>query len=372
MKILHVCKKYPSSPGGDAVVVANLQRQQEAANHRVAIVTSNCDEIKNGDHIYKVGLRDTPSGLDAITPRRLLSLLVLAVRMFGILAKERPDVIHTHSIDMAFFVSFAARFYHIPVVHTFHIVTFYDSSQSALRRKTELWLAKGARLRCATAPNSYDVKMLQEAGLEKTILLPNGVDMSYWDISDRANLPAHDTFTFISVGRLEQQKGYDYFIKAAALLAREQPNRAFRINIIGDGSQKKTLEALARAQHVDHIVSLLGSKSHDDIKELLGQASAAVYPSLYETTPLTLLEAWAAGLPVIMTSVGILRDAAPDFEAAYIVPPQNEQALMQAMRQCLSDQPTRQIIAAKGHEEAKKYTWPIISQTAEAMYQGAR
>ena len=205
MKIMHVCKKYPGAMGGDAIVVANLQKQQEKAGHTVAIVTSNCDDIKKGRHIYKIGFKDTPSGLDAITPRRLLSLLVLAVRMFGILRAERPDVIHTHSVDMAFFVSFAARFYHIPVVHTFHIVTFYDPSQSVLRRKSELWLAKKAGLRCATAPNSYDVRMLQKAGLEKTILLPNGVDISYLDIGGRAS--PSETFTFISVGRLEPQKG---------------------------------------------------------------------------------------------------------------------------------------------------------------------
>jgi len=135
MNILHVCKKYPLALGGDAVVVANLQKQQQAAAHQVAIVTSNCDEIQCGAHIYKLGLKDTPAGLDVITLRRMASLLVLLFKMFVILPKERPDVIHTHSIDMAFFASFAARLYGIPIVHTFHIVTFYDATQPALRRR---------------------------------------------------------------------------------------------------------------------------------------------------------------------------------------------------------------------------------------------
>ena len=77
MKIMHVLKKYPRALGGDAVVVANLQKQQEAAGHQTAIVTSNCDEIINGKHIYKCGLKDTPTGLDKITPKRLLSLISL-------------------------------------------------------------------------------------------------------------------------------------------------------------------------------------------------------------------------------------------------------------------------------------------------------
>ncbi|HVQ44325.1 MAG TPA: glycosyltransferase family 4 protein [Candidatus Saccharimonadia bacterium] len=180
MNILHVCKKYPDALGGDAVVVSNLRRQQQAAGHDVAVVTSNCNEILKGRHIYKIGMKDTPASLDSITPKRLVSLVILSLGMFGILRRERPDVIHTHSIDMAFFVSFAARLYGIPMVHTFHIVTFYDATQSALRRKSELWLARAAHLRSATAPNSYDVAKLQAAGLVQTVLLPNGVDLAFW------------------------------------------------------------------------------------------------------------------------------------------------------------------------------------------------
>ena len=180
MKILHVTKKYPNALGGDTVVVSNLQKHQEAAGHQVAILTSNCDEIKDGPRVHKFGLRDTPSALDQITRRRLVSLIGLFFKAFIVLLKERPDVIHTHSIDMAFFVSFAARFFRRPLIHTFHIVTFYDENQSAMRRRTELWLARVADPRVIPAPNTHDVAMLQRAGLEQARLLPNGVDLDFW------------------------------------------------------------------------------------------------------------------------------------------------------------------------------------------------
>lgn len=368
MKILHVTKKYPQALGGDAVVVSNLRKHQLAAGHKVAVVTSNCREISAGPHIYKVGFKDTAAALDDITARRLASLVVLGFRMFAILRKERPNIIHTHSIDMAFFASFAARLYRIPIVHTFHIVTFYDESQSLLRRKSELWLAKGAGLRCATAPNKFDVENLRTAGLTQTVLLPNGVDLTFWRPGTRAKTPK--VFTFVAVGRLERQKGYAYLIKAAALLAKTAA-APFRVIIIGSGSREPLLRNLANAVGAD-MVSFVGRKNPDETRLLLAQADAAVFPSLYETTPLTLLESWAVGLPVIVTPVGILGDADIGFDAAYVVPQKDEQMLMQAMGQCMGDADARLAIAQKGREEAQQYDWPIIAQTAESIYGSAQ
>jgi glycosyltransferase involved in cell wall biosynthesis len=369
MTILHVTKKYTGAIGGDAVVVSNLQKQQEADGHKVVIVTSNCDEIRGGKHVYKVGVRDTPSRLDTITPRRILSLLVLSVRMFAILDKERPDIIHAHSVDMAFFASFAARFFGIPLIHTFHIVTFYDNSQSLLRRKSELWLAKRARLSRATAPNAYDVRRLQAAGLKQAMLLPNGVDLTFWKAPlGRSKQPK--TPTFLAVGRLERQKGYEYLIRASALLAKAWPQK-FQVLIVGEGSEAPALRKLVRTLHIEHIVSLAGRKTPKQVRQLLASATVVVSPSLYETTPLTTLEAWAAAVPVISTPVGILRDAPADFDASYIVPPKDEQALMDTMYRCLTDKQARQTIALNGRKEAKRYAWPTIARTAEGIYRSA-
>jgi len=365
MKILHVCKKYPRALGGDAVVVSHLQKQQQEAGHQVVVVTSNCDEILDAPNVYKFGLKDTPANLDAITVKRLLSLVALFFRIFGILRAERPDVIHTHSIDMAFIVSLAARYYGIPMVHTFHIVTFYDPHHSALRRKTELWLAKKARLCAATAPNTYDVEKLRAAGLEQTKLLPNGVDLAFWGA--RMPAPEIQDFVFLAVGRLEEQKGYRHLIKAASQLAHSLPI-SFRVIIAGEGSQKAELRELIKSEHVEDVVTLVGRKSPKQLRVFYAQADAAVFPSLFETTPVTLLEAWAASVPVIVSSVGILRDAPNDFDAAYIVSPGDEESLADAMGQCIIDTQEREHIAARGREEAAHYTWPTIAQRAENIY----
>lgn len=365
MNILHLTKKYPPALGGDAIVVSNLQHQQEAAGHTVVIVTSNCKEV-SGTRIYKFGLRDTPAQLDAITIKRLVSLAMLVYRMFFIIRRERPDVIHTHSIDMAFFASFAARFFKVPMVHTFHIVTFYDQAQSPLRRKTELWLAKKAGLRMATAPNNYDVNKLYFGGLPHTKLLPNGVDVTFWRTHPGHAAP-NDTFTFVAIGRLESQKNFSALIQAAAMLARQE-SAPFKVVIIGEGSEKKHLEKLIQSENVEHIVTLAGRKTPHQVRAQFAQAHAAVCTSTYETTPLTLLEAWAAGLPVITTPVGIIRDAPAASQSALIVPLQDVSALATAMHHYMTDDGLRTTIAHNGHTEVKKYEWPKIAQVAEAIY----
>jgi len=363
MKILHVCKKYLPVVGGDAVVVGNLQKQQ-APNHTVVIVTSNCAEITSTSHLYKIGLKDTSAGLDNITIKRIVSLFMLGMRMFAILYKERPDVIHAHSVDMAFFVSFAARLFTVPIVHTFHIVTFYDPNQSALRRKTELWLIKKAKPRFITAPNTFDVEQLRSAGLHQTVLMPNGVDVTFWK---RSTSPTSKIFSFLAIGRLERQKGYEYLLEAVALLAKE-PVGSFKVTIIGEGSQKKYLQKFAKTLHIDKHVTFVGSKEPAEVKALLANADAMVCASLYETTPLTLLEAWSAAVPVITTPVGILHDEPAGFAAAFVVPLKDEQGLMQAMGTCMTNKVSRMMVAAMGHKEAKKYAWPVINQSAEALY----
>lgn len=365
MKILHVAKKYPHALGGDAVVVANLQRHQEESGHKVVIVTSRCDEIVDSDNIYKFGLKDTPAALDVISVKRMLSLIILFFRAFFILGKERPNIIHTHSVDMAFFISFAARFFHIPIVHTFHIVTFYDSAQPLLRRKTEMLLAKAAGPHIVTAPNKHDVEKLRGAGLSQSVLLSNGVDSEAW--TSKGYTEKNKVFTFVTVGRLEKQKGYDYLIKAVAQL-KAGSVMPFCIIVVGEGSEKDTLVELTKKLHVEYYFSFVGRKSPKQVQQLFSEADAAVLPSLYETTPLTLLEAWSAGLASVVTKVGILRDAPADFRAAYVVPPMEVNALAEALRECIENTSKRDITAAEGYEEAKKYAWPIVARSAEELY----
>lgn len=367
MKILHVTKKYPDAVGGDAVVVSNLAKQQKAGGHHVTVLTNNCADIIDDQNVIKSGLRDTSIGLDTISVKRILSLAILFFRAFDVIKKVRPDVVHTHAVDMGMAISFAARYYKIPIVHTFHIVTFYDEYQSALRRKTELFLARIIHAVLITAPNKYDVMKLQAAGLGNVNLMPNGIDVSFWQRTSPVRKPS--TFTFMTVGRLEQQKGYEFLINAALLLRKTNAN--FTVIIIGEGTEKDKLQELVRRGHALDYITFTGRQSPEQLREVYQSADAAIFPSLWETTPLTLLEAWAMQVPVILTRVGILQATHEYDDGVVLVKKQDESSLLQAMESLMSNVELRERIVRLGQQYVREFTWEKMSIITEQLYSSA-
>ncbi len=317
MKILHVCKKYPNALGGDAVVVSNLVKQQSKSGQTVSVLTSNCDEIENSENIYKFGLKDTPSNLDRIT--------------YKLLKITKPDIVHTHSIDMAFVISFAARRYNIPIVHTFHIVTFNDSKQKGIRDKVELSLLRYTKPYKITVLSPKDVKDFKIAGYHNVLFIPNGVDTNFW--RPLKNIKKNSRFTYIAVGRLEEQKGFQYLIDAAAKLKIQGNN--FQLLIVGQGSMKSKLIEQIHRLSLDHNVYLLGKKSPSELRKLYNQSQVFVLSSLWEGMPLTLLEAWSSGLLIISTNISSVIHLIPNNK--YLISPTDSDQLATAMTNAFVD-----------------------------------
>jgi len=366
MKILHITKKYPKALGGDAVAVSNLEKQQLAQGHEVVVLTSNCDEIVADKRHYKFGLRDTPATLDNITPRRLASLGALFFKTFNVIRKERPDVVHTHSIDMAFIASLATRWFKVPIVHTFHILTFPDPHHGPLRRKSELFFLKGARPKVVTAPNETDVNHLKRVDVKNVQLLTNGVDLTFW----KKDKQPHDVFTFITAARLEDQKGIEYLIRAVAELKKtEEP---FKLIIVGEGSLKEQLKALAKELGVDEIVEFVGRKTPEEVRDLYALSDAVVIPSLWESGPLTSLEAWAMKLPLVITKVGMFANEPGDSTYAKLVEAGDYMALAKPMEELLTDAKKRGDLIKVGYEVVQKHTWAAMAITAYDLYTDAR
>lgn len=364
MKILHVTKKYPDALGGDAIVVANLEKQQQLAGNEVIILTSNCKEIKKNKNVFTYGLLDTPSSLDAITIKRLFSLVRLFFLSFSFLEKNKPDVIHTHSIDMAFFISFAARLYQIPIVHTFHSVTFNESQQHFLRRNTELFFLKHTKPKKIIVLNPADIKDFKKKGFTNIVFIPNGIILEDWM---QGKTKKNKIFTFISVGRLEEQKGFTYLLKAATIVKKE--NKQFCIQIVGDGSQYPTLLKLIVENKLEDTVSLLGSKNTKELRDLYGEADAFILPSLWEEFPITLLEAWASKLPAIVTDIGAIPEICKNETNALIIHPAKEKEIAYAMEKLINNKTLANKLATNGYEEViKKYQWKIIAGAVTKTY----
>ncbi|MEI2420369.1 glycosyltransferase, partial [Arthrospira platensis SPKY2] len=102
-----------------------------------------------------------------------------------------------------------------------------------------------------------------------------------------------------SIGRLSAQKGYEYFVRAAAQVARSAPNAHFVL--VGSGEFDAALRRLVNEHELQERFHLLGARA--DVEELLFCMDLFVSSSLWEGLPTVILEAMAAGIPVLATSV---------------------------------------------------------------------
>lgn len=297
MKVLHITKKYSPLIGGDALVVYNLKIQQVKLGCDVSVVTSNCREIEDTD-VLKFGLREYPYNLDRITPRRILSLILLSFWGFKNLRKLKPDIIHSHSADLGFFISIAARLYRMNVTNTCHGISFGDMQYSFPKRFAEKFFLKYAGFKKIITVDIKGLQTLENAQIRNTVYVPNGVEFHrFQNIKKRENI----RIKFLFVGRLEKQKGIIYLIKAAEILRNKID---FEIIIVGEGSEAADLMKIVLELNLKEIIKFKGKVDEQILDKYYLGCDCFILPSLWEGLPLTLLEAAAAEMPIIASNVG--------------------------------------------------------------------
>ena len=167
----------------------------------------------------------------------------------------------------------------------------------------------------------------------------------------------------LTVARLDRQKGHRCLLEAAAAV----PDALFVF--AGDGAERASLECEARVHGVAERVRFLGHRS--DVPALLASCDLFVLPSLYEGLPLAVLEAMAAGKPVVATAIGGTDEAVVDGETGILVPPSNPAELAGAIRRVLGDAALGRRLGAAGQARALTCfsSAAMVAQVAEVYDQ---
>ena len=165
----------------------------------------------------------------------------------------------------------------------------------------------------------------------------------------------------LTVARLHPQKGLSYLLEAATQIP------AARFVLAGDGPERAALEAQAVALGLSERVAFLGHRT--DIRALLASCDLFVLPSLFEGLPLSVLEAMAAGKPVIATAVGGTAEAIVHGETGLLVPPADAAALTVAIQTVLSNQPlARRLGQAALASAYREFSAETMVQRVTAIY----
>lgn len=185
-----------------------------------------------------------------------------------------------------------------------------------------------------------------------------------------AGIPAfagcfHQPPRVLTLARLEKQKGIPYLLDVASRV----PEASFAI--AGDGPDRAALEMRARELGIADRVTFLGRRS--DVPELLAATDVFMLPSLYEGLPLTVLEAMAAGRPVIATAAGGTGEVVIDGETGLLVPPADPAALAAALRRLLADPAEAVRLAATARDRVQRdYGIDVMVRRIESIYDEVR
>ena len=271
-------------------------------------------------------------------PLGLLELVVL-------MRRARPDVVHANSSKAGVLGRAAAALARVPVrIFTVHGWAFSAHSGVAS------WLYRWAdRLMAPLTTVTICVAQRERAaGLaartcrpDGTVVIPNAVDVAAAPRAAVAGEPPR----VIAVGRLAAPKDPLTLLRALARV-----RHPARVTLVGDGPEREAVEAEAHSLGLD--VELAGSRC--DVAELLARADVFVLSSRSEGAPISILEAMAAGLPVVASDVGGVPELVVDGVTGLLVPPGDPAALAAALERLLADAALRRRLGAAGRERAEE------------------
>ena len=208
---------------------------------------------------------------------------------------------------------------------------------------------------------------------EKVIVIPNGVDVERFQQAVPADLTAlgipADAKTALFVGRLDPQKSPATLLDAAGLLLDEFPE--LHVLFVGDGPLRDQLAADIARHQWEHRIHFAGWRPN--VPEIMRACDCLVLPSEWEGMPNVVLEAMAAGLPVVASDVEGVRELLDHQQSGLIIPPHSAPLLAEALRQILSQPEAAAAMACKAQTIAdKEFTWDHITSQYETAYRQLR
>lgn len=206
-------------------------------------------------------------------------------------------------------------------------------------------------------------QILESEGLAtgSIAVIPNGVEATAFG----ARKAPSTTRTIITVANLRPEKCHEVLIAAAATLAPEFPD--LRFQFVGGGPRRAELEGLVRERGLEQVIEFLGHR--EDVPSLLAAADVFVLPSRSEALPNGVIEAMAAGLPVVASAVGGLLDLVDEGRTGLLVPPENPTALGAALRDLLTDPSKASRLGATARDEvARRFSFERMVAAFENLY----
>ncbi len=236
---------------------------------------------------------------------------------------------------------------------------YFQSIQTTQRRPRWHWLVQGVAQRKAErvavpSPSVAETaRKWAKLPFGKLVVIPNAVEMSdFSDMPSRAEPPRPVRVGFI--GRLDPIKRIPDLLKAVRLLGAD-----YRLEIFGEGSERSKLQGIVQRDGLQSRVKFHGAI--DRPRKALEQIDLLVLPSAAEGFGLVLIEAMAAGVPVVATNVPGIRDVVQDGRTGLLTPVASPKQLAKTVARLIADSDLRRALTAAGRVDvAARFTWEKV------------
>ncbi|MGD9349997.1 MAG: glycosyltransferase family 4 protein [Desulfobacterales bacterium] len=353
----------------EMTLVHGLAHESGMTENEKQTVQSGIEEAK------KKGLTviPLPSMVRSIRPVKDLKALFALV---WLILKEKFDIVHTHSSKGGILGRLAAKLCGVPhIIHTPHGHVFYGHF-GRLTSRIFLWVERifskfTDRMVALTHGEKNDYIKLSVCAPEKLLTIHSGVDVQQFlnangnGLEKRRSLGlAQDEAVIGFVGWLLPIKGPDYLLKAMDYIWPEKPETT--LVMVGKGDLDVDLRTEALRKNVNGRVKFLGWRQ--DIHELMMVFDMLVLPSLNEGMGRVLVEAMAAGKPVVASRVGGIPDLIQDGHNGYLVPPADEQALADAILKLLNNCDRASLMGQRGKERCRQFSLEAMIAKLDNLY----
>jgi len=288
-----------------------------------------------------------------------------AGRIVAEAARRRLKLICAHDPKSALVGYVAARRSGLPLVAWVRGWTG-ETWQVRLHERVHRWVLRRADL--VIAVSAHQAELCRRAGVaaQRIRVIPNAVEVRRptpgRDIRAEFGLPP-SCRVVLSVGRLSPEKGHERLVAAAPSVLAEHPDLIFLV--LGEGPRRGEIERAAQGLGLNGRLLLPGF--HPDASALMAGADLLVLPSLTEGMPNVVLEAFAAGVPVVATRVGGVPEVVLDGETGWLAERPTPECIASAMLQALADPEERSRRAANARALVRR-SHTFAAQAAQAAY----
>ena len=373
MRIVMFTNNYKPVVGGIAVSIALFRQGLIDAGHEVHIVTPEYQDYEDAEpYVYRVPALDLPGGLSGSLP------LPLKVPIMTTIEGIQPMVIHSHQPYLLGDVAAnIAEEMNLPLIWTFH--TRYDKNvkeyapiapelaTSVINGIIERYMERCAHVIAPTASIRDFIRRQYDPQLPVSVV-PTPIDLSAYTSQEpqrvRARLGPEDAKVLMYVGRLAIEKNLDFLVRAFARIVGTCPST--RLVFVGEGLAEDELRQTARELDLAEHVVFTGAVQHDEVPHYTAAADLFVFASLTDTQGLVLMEAMAAGTPVVAVEAPGPVDVLS--QGGGILVPHDEDAFVEAVCGLLSDAERLREMGEEAKRAMQRYAIPEATQQLLAVY----